>query len=287
MTAAILTYHAMRIHGNDYATSDLVALAADLHAITASGLRIVPLHDVVGRWLRSPEEVDREPVVALTCDDGSDFDAVDLPHPSWGLQRSVLGILSDYRSRHGARQPGLHITSFVIASPDAREELDRTCMVGRGWWNEHWWGGALASGLLAIGNHSWDHNHESLARPCGGMTRGGSFTSIDSPAAADYEIRQADEYLRARAPNPGARLFAYPYGETNPYLSDEYFPAYRGSSPAPAAMEPGFAAAFTTEPEHLSSRADRWRMPRFMCARDWKSPEDLLRILEGAGRPPG
>ena len=139
MSIPILTYHPMRIHGTDYASNDLVALAADLYILSELGLEIRPLHEVVAQWLASPTALDARPVVALTCDDGSDFDARDLPHPTWGVQRSVLGILSDYRQRHAASQPGLHITSFVIASPAARAELDRTCMAGLGWWNETWW----------------------------------------------------------------------------------------------------------------------------------------------------
>lgn len=277
MSVPILTYHAMRIHGNEYANNDLVALAADLHVITACGIEIRPLHAVVAQWLESPGELDKEAVVALTCDDGSDFDAVHLPHPTWGEQRSVLGILSDYRKRHAHSQPNLHITSFVIVSPDARAELDRACMVGRGWWNESWWSGALASGLMSIGNHSWDHNHDMLAQSCQGMARPGTFATVDSRATADFEIRQADEYLRRRAPNPGNRLFAYPYGETNSYLSQEYLPNYSSE-----AGSVGLDAAFTTEPAYLSPSSDRWRLPRFMCGRDWKTPEALREILRKA-----
>lgn len=270
MSIPILTYHAMRIHGDGYADNDLAALASDLQTISECGWRVRPLPEIVADWLRAPGQLAAD-VVALTCDDGADFDAVDLPHPSWGVQRSVLGILSDFARQHPGRQPGLNITSFVIVSPEARVELDRTCMVGRGWWNESWWESALASGLMAIGNHSWDHNHDTLARPCEGMVQAGTFTSIDFAAAADFEIAQADRYLKARASNPGDRLFAYPYGETNAYLVDEYLPAYSG-----------FDAAFTTDPEYLAENSSRWRIPRFMCGRDWKSPDELAAILRKA-----
>lgn len=262
----------MRIHGNEYPTNDLVAFSRDLHVITECGFQIQPLHTVVNIWSESPDLLGDSPIVALTCDDGSDFDAIDLPHPTWGVQRSVLGILTDHRERHRGSQPHLHVTSFVIVSPCARAELDRTCMVGKGWWNEGWWASAIDSALMGIGNHSWDHNHETLGRPCDGLVPSGTFTSVDSYQAAEFEIRQADEYLRARAPNPAAALFAYPYGETNPFLFGDYLPSYR----------PALGAAFTTEPGYLTRKSERWRMPRFMCGRDWTTPEGLREILRRA-----
>jgi len=267
----------MRIHGNEYASNDLVALAADLEVITSCGVEIRPLHALVTQWLESPSKLEGKALAALTCDDGADFDAVPLTHPTWGQQRSVLGILSDFRAQQGNRQPDLHVTSFVIASPEARVELDRTCMVGRGWWNESWWRDAVDSGLMSIGNHSWDHNHETLARPCRGLVRPGTFATVDTLAAAEYEIRFADEYLRSRIPNPGNRLFAYPFGETNDFLSGQYLPEY-SRDPGSA----GFDAAFITDPAYLTRSSDRWRLPRFVCGRDWHSPDELRSILRRA-----
>jgi hypothetical protein len=269
MSVAVLTYHSMRIEGRGYPYNDLVALADDLRTISAEGIAIQPLRDVVAAWLRAPHELESQSIVALTCDDGADFDAVDLTHPAWGPQRSVLGILQDFGRDNPGGQPGLHITAFAIVSPEARVELDHTCMVGEGWWNDDWWPRAVATGLMDVANHSWDHNHHTLERPCQGMTRPGGFKSIDSREAADFEIAQAREYLHGHAPGPGVDLFAYPYGDWNPYLVDEYLPAS------------GMLAAFTTEPGYLDAASNRWRMPRFMCGQDWRSKGDLLRILRG------
>src|SRR4051812_21522320 len=114
----VLTYHAMNIAGNDYLGNDHVALADDLVQLAARGFRIVPLHAVVGRSLEDRTAFAGQRVVALTCDDGSDFDYRDLPHPSAGMQRSFHNILDDFSRAHPAVQPGLHITDFVIASPE-------------------------------------------------------------------------------------------------------------------------------------------------------------------------
>ena len=283
MKIPVLTYHSMNVHGNDPWNNDLVALARDLERISEAGFEVVALHDVVDAWLSHFAGLQGRKVVALTCDDGSDFDFFDLPHPQWGIQRSVLNVLRDFRRAHPAAQPFLHITSFVIVSPGARAALDRTCMLGKGWWIDDWWRSAAASSLMGIANHSWDHNHESLpALGFSGMRRG-SFESIDSRELADFEISQAERFLRRKAPNDSWGLFAYPYGEFNEYL-DGYFEAsvrWRPLQPS-SWSRPRFRAAFTTEPAYLSRESLRWRLPRFVCGRDWKSPDELQRILDGA-----
>jgi peptidoglycan/xylan/chitin deacetylase (PgdA/CDA1 family) len=151
-------------------------------------------------------------------------------------------------------------------------------MVGRGWWNDDWWAAAEATGLMGIGNHSWDHNHESFVDPARPDEKRGTFLSIDTLDKAERQITQADRYLRAKVPNPSTMLFAYPYGEANDFLSALYLPEYS------ARVQPhgGFRAAFTTQPTYICRDSDRWRLPRFTCGLDWKAPEELQRILDGA-----
>lgn len=270
----ILTYHSMQIEGNDYENNDHVALAEDLRFIHREGFRILPLARIVEIWLRSPQQLEGEKVVALTCDDGGDFDAVDLPHPVAGNQRSMLNILRDFRSANEGAQPGLSMTSFVIVSPEARVELDKTCMIGLGWWNETWWRDAAASGLMAIANHSWDHNHPSVPAGEFANIERGTFKSVNSDRLADYQIAQASEYLWRTAPNAGAALFGYPYGEVNDFLVKDYLPR-RGESL-------GLIAAFADGAVPMTAGADRWNIPRFVFRRDWKSHADLRSILKDA-----
>src|SRR5690606_31225585 len=101
----------------------------------------------------------------------------------------------------------VHATSFVIVSPAARAELDRTCLVGRGWWDDDWWDDAQREGLLAIESHSWDHNHHTLPVTAQREQRKGTFRSIDTHADADAEIRQASDWLDARLDPHRASLF--------------------------------------------------------------------------------
>jgi len=275
MRIPILTYHSMRIHGNDYADNDHVAFAEDLRTLTALGFRVVPAGDVV-RWICRDEAPPGHAakMIAVTFDDGSDFDFHDLPHPAFGVQRSMLNVMLDLRREFGAAaQPTLHATSFVIVSRDARSELDRTCMVGRGWWRDDWWTPALRTGLLSIGNHSFDHNHPTLASPA---TPGalGTFRGVDNAAAAEAQIARAAAMLHAQAPNDGAALFAYPYGEASDYLVDEYFPRQ--------GERIGIRAAFACGAAPVTAASNRWRLPRYVFAHDWKTPADLHALLRDA-----
>jgi peptidoglycan/xylan/chitin deacetylase (PgdA/CDA1 family) len=267
MRVPVLTYHSINISGDDHARNDHVALAADLALLRREGWRVVPLHDVVATLLgERADDLDR--CVALTFDDGSWFDWVDLEHPTWGMQRSFANILRE-------AGPGLHATSFVIVSPEARAVLDRTCMIGRGWWTDSWWADAAGEGLIAIESHSWDHNHETLPATAQRDGRTGTFRSVDTHDVADAEIRQAADWLDAHLPGQRTSLLAYPYGESNAYLVGDYLPRH--------AHEHRVRAAFATGPAPVTSSSDRWVLPRYVCGRDWSSPEGLSAVLREAG----
>ena len=275
MRIPILTYHSLDIHGNRYEDNDLVAIANDLQLLAREKYHVMPLHEIIGQWLRDDtSSLEGRRIVALTCDDGSDFDFRDLNHPVAGPQRSVLNLLREFQERSLQAAPRVHMTSFVIVSPDARKLLDRTCMIGADWWNDDWWNNAIDSGLMGIANHSWDHHHDSLPDTFDLGVPRGTFKSITNAALADAEIRRASEYLWQRAPNPSAALFAYPYGEANEYLVDEYFPRFGD--------ELNIKAAFSDSPAPLTSASNRWVIPRYICGRDWTTPDGLGRVLADA-----
>ncbi|MBB5207820.1 polysaccharide deacetylase family protein [Chiayiivirga flava] len=269
MRAAVLTYHSNNVLGHDYAQNDHVALASDLATLAALRIPVVPLQRVVDA-LDAPHTLP-ERCVALSCDDGSWFDWHDLEHPTLGMQRSFANVLGDAE----AARPGVpvHMTSFVIVSPQARAELDRTCLIGRGWWGEEWWQAALDSGRMAIESHSWDHQHDTLAQTATGLP-GGTFRNVDTQAAADIEILQASAYLDAALPSRRTRLFAYPYGDVGDYLADEYLPLQRARH--------GLDAAFGTEPIAVHGRSDRWRLGRYVCGQHWNSAETLEALMRDA-----
>jgi peptidoglycan/xylan/chitin deacetylase (PgdA/CDA1 family) len=269
----VLTYHGAHVLGNEYANNDHLALAADLEMVSALGWRVIALSRVVDavEGGKAPEGK----VLALTFDDGTDFDFVDLDHPAHGPQRSLINILRDFRDGGDARQPELHATSFVVVAPEARATMDRTCLAGTGWWNDSWWREAIDTGLFDIANHSGDHHHESIDADASERARG-TFTSIDDFATAEAEIAQAAFHLRRVAPNPGDALFAYPYGESNAYLAEEYFPRQHARI--------GIRAAFVGDGGPVTPAADRWRLPRYIFRDHWRSPDGLARLLREIGR---
>lgn len=269
MRAAVLTYHSNNVLGHDYAQNDHVALASDLATLAALRIPVVPLQRVVDA-LDAPRTLP-ERCVALSCDDGSCFDWHDLEHPTLGVQRSFANVLGDA----AAARPGVpvHMTSFVIVSPQARAELDRTCLIGRGWWGEEWWQAALDTGRMAIESHSWDHQHDTLAATATGLP-GGTFRNVDTQAAADIEILQASAYLDAALASRRTRLFAYPYGHVSDYLVHDYLPRQRARH--------GLEAAFGTEPEPVLGTSPRWHLGRYVCGQHWNSPDALAALLRDA-----
>jgi len=270
MRVPVLTYHSNNVTGTDYANNDHVALAADLRTIARAGLRIVALHRVVAALLGEVDAGEVENAVAITFDDGSWFDWHDIEHPTFGLQQGFAGIVRAFARETGAPA---HATSFVIASPTARATLDVTCLVGRGWWSDEWWPLAQREGLIAIESHSWDHNHDTLPTTAQREQRKGTFTAIDSYADADAQIRQAADWLDAHLAPHRATLLAYPYGESNAYLREEYLPRF--------AHEHRVRAAFGTTPAPVTQASERWNLPRYVCGHHWRSPEEFERMLRG------
>lgn len=264
-TVPILTYHSQNIRGSSHAENDHVALQQDIRALHGAGFRVVPL-DWLADWLdgeRDPSDLER--AVVLTFDDGCDFDVQDLDYPGHGLQRSFEGIFRDFSDGSGSAPPCLHATAFVIASREARRLIDAGSLFGRGWISDDWWRVTDKSGLIAIENHGWDHNHPDLA----GEQRG-AFHTIDTHEPCLQQVVQAAgaiEHITGRLP----RYFAYPFGESSAYIREQFFPQFPEVH--------GCRAALGTDPAAVSLSSNRWNLPRFVCGRDWKSTEELLDLI--------
>jgi peptidoglycan/xylan/chitin deacetylase (PgdA/CDA1 family) len=276
----VLAYHSLHAPGLTYGTSDHVALEEDLRTIRRLGLRVVPARAVADALVTGDRRAVRGRCVAITFDDGPDTDYHDVRHSTLGLIKGFRRILAEawggsalWRALAGRR--GAVATSFVIASPAARTVLDRTCIAGRGDWGDGWWPLAVRTGLFHVGNHSWDHLHPTLPAVAHSAQAKGDFRQVLCAADADGQIRAAQAYIEARAPNPGSRLFAYPYGHWNAFLAEEYFPGQ------PAGREHTIAA-FTTDGGPATEATGRWLVPRFVCGDHWKSPEELERLLRDA-----
>lgn len=267
----ILAWHSINVLDDSYAGNDLVAFGQDLEQLDRMGWTVLPLGEALA--LQASDRLPPRAAV-LTLDDGAitDFRAFD--HPICGMQLSAFERLRRFAvargpdSRHRA-----HATSFVIASPDARAELDRSDYMGLGVWPDDWWREASETGLMAIENHSWDHNHASLARTLQRDNRRGDFRLIDTEAECRGEVDRASDYIE-RVSGRRPRFFAYPYGQASDYLRGEYLPRF--------GPELGLDAALGCDPEPVTPASDRWFLPRYMCGRDWSSPNGLERLLSDA-----
>ncbi|MCL2309289.1 MAG: hypothetical protein FWC42_03290 [Proteobacteria bacterium] len=89
-------------------------------------------------------------------------------------------------------------TSFVIASPEARQELDKTCIAGRGQWRDTWWKPCVEANIIEIENHSWDHVHESLSSVALDSQEKGSFFAVNNLINARLQIKQAHEFISSK-----------------------------------------------------------------------------------------
>lgn len=165
------------------------------------------------------------------------------------------------------------MSAFVIASPEARSELDRVDFGSLGLWDDDWWTEAQAGGLMTIESHSWDHNRPSLQ--CTQQRDGikGSFLAIDNEADAEAQLAQASGYIEARTGRP-PRYFAYPWSQIPDFLADDYLPR-RGP-------QLGLRAAFGGPPGPIEPGQSPWRLPRYICGQDWQSPEELQYLLKDA-----
>jgi len=268
----ILTWHSINVLDNTRAGNDLVAFSEDLALLHRLGWTILPLVDALAR-LDSGDLPARTAV--LTLDDGSIMDFHQFDHPTCGRQTSAIERLRRFAEGLPDDSPHVaHVTSFVIASPDARAELDRVDYMSLGVWPDDWWRQANQSGLMSVESHSWDHNHGSLARTAQRNNERGAFRLIETESECRAEVERASDYIEFRS-GRRPRFFAYPYGQASDYLRYEYLPA-RGRSL-------GLEAALGCTPEPVTPASDRWFLPRFVCGRDWKSAAEFEAVLDDAG----
>jgi peptidoglycan/xylan/chitin deacetylase (PgdA/CDA1 family) len=121
--------------------------------------------------------------------------------------------------------------------------------------------------------HSWDHVHAALDSVAQQDQIKGDFSQVKTFIDAESQFAKAGEYIGDVLGNRPS-LFAYPYGLASDYVVNEYLPNFQSQHQ--------FRAAFSTESKALSKTDNRWFLPRFVCGHDWRSPEDLKTIIQGA-----
>lgn len=271
----VLTWHGYNIFGNTYETNDLIAFADDLHTIDESGFVVVPLVEVA-RWVRGERAdfaPDGRPVVALSCDDGTDYDWLDLTHPVHGPQTSFASSMRAFQAQHPGAQPALTMTSFVIASPSARQQIDAGAMQAQRALSDDWWRPACVSGLITVESHGWDHNHPTVNPVVQREQHTGDFFAIDTFAECDMHVRASSQFIESKSGRKPP-LFAYPWAQASSYMRGKYMPAHAEAN--------GVLAAFGGDSGHITRESDRWCLPRFVFGPDWKSRDGLRNLLQRA-----
>ncbi len=281
MKAFVLLYHSHRVLGSIYESNDHIAFAQDLGTIVETGCEIVSLATLVGLIRRKPlfarwSNAERR-YIALTFDDGPEYDAIDFDHPEFGRQRSFLGIMQDFRATaEGRAQRYVGGTSFVIASPVARAIMESKfdpCFtyLRNGSLNDDWWNPAIDSAMLSIANHSWDHLHPGLPEVAHSRQAKANFREVDCEADADAQIAAAYRYISTKTRGRATPYFAYPYGHYNEFLVHQYLPGRR--------RRHQMRAAFSTDGRAVDATTDPWCIPRLTCGDHWKTHDDLARVL--------
>ena len=141
------------------------------------------------------------------------------------------------------------------------------------WLGDNWWRGASQTGMISIGNHSWDHVHPVVPSVALSSKIRGSFHEVETYADANAQIRDASALISQKTNGLSVPLFAFPYGHYNDYLIKEYLPNHID--------EHGLAAAFSADGRYITDQDSLWCLPRFICGLHWKSPEDLIGIFKG------
>jgi hypothetical protein len=265
-TIATLCFHS----GNP---GDYLILPEVLARLMDTGFTVLPALDLV-QSMRSGQlsELPHKTCV-ITFDDGQDMDFVDVLHPTHGQQPAFANIMQAANAR--AAERGLnwraHATSFVIASPLARAEIQEKEMLGYPWMSDRWWNPAIASGLFHIASHSYDHLSASASQVKQQQNVRGDFLRLACFEDADWQVRKARALVDFIAPNPasqdGQSLFAYPFGHVSPYLHDDYFPNHYDSH--------GTIGAFTTEAKLIDAQTSIYAIPRFVFGESWHKLDDL------------
>jgi len=209
-----------------------------------------------------------EHFICLSFDDGQDMDFVDVQHPVHGKQPSFASIMRE--AEHAGASP-VHATSFVIASPQARAQIQDREMLGFPWMSDQWWNAAVASGRFHIASHSYDHLNLSLDSVKQRDDVRNDFSSIDNYEDANWQIGKARELIETICPNPGSAagsaLFAYPFGHTSRYLLEEYWPRF--------AHEHQTIGAVTCEPSLVIAKTPCFEIPRLVFGMHWNAISEL------------
>lgn len=280
----VLLYHSRTAGPNcDADDTDVLAFERDVEILRKRGYVLRPLIEVV-YWRLGIWRGDQLPgkVAAITFDDGFDRDWMSgIPSMVRNPGYPCPYLLSVREIAEGYNVP---VTFFVIASRVVRQGIQPD------YFGDNWWQSAQNHRLFDVGNHSIDHDHQSVTQalhdpdipatlPASGHADN-RWRGEDNPlrwtnyAAASLAVEQSARAIYSRT-EVWPALFAHPMGVVSPYMRNTYLPH----------AQHGTLAAFCTEAgtsERLVRKtSDRWCLPRIGHGVSWVTGDDLNRLIDG------
>ncbi len=282
----VLLYHSRTAGPNcDADDTDVLAFERDVEILRKRGYVLRPLIEVV-YWRLGIWRGDQLPgkVAAITFDDGFDRDWMSgIPSMVRNPGYPCPYLLSVREIAEGYNVP---VTFFVIASRVVRQGIQPD------YFGDNWWQSAQNHRLFDIGNHSIDHDHQSITHPLVDDDIGATLPASghadnrwrgeDNPlrwtnyAAASLAVEQSAKAIHSRT-EVWPVLFAHPMGVVSPYLRNTYLPQFQ--------TQHGTLAAFCTEAGTsellVRKSSDRWCLPRIGHGVSWVTGDDLNRLIDG------
>lgn len=263
----IFCYHSLTAYGTAYHENDHTALESDLKSLKNEGYRAISINDTVA-FIRGKKNFSRsDKVFLLTFDDAPYWDYFNYSDNVLGTVKSFAQIIKESGMFTSDNRP----VSFAIASEEARNILDKTCIAGRGEWDSSWWEKSIDQGIFEVANHSWDHVHPTLDKVCQRNNHKGDFSLIKTYDDANLQIREANIEIKRIVNSKNSNYFAYPYGHVSDYLKNTYFPNYT--------KEHNIIAAFSTGGRFATKKDSIWDIPRLVCGEHWKSSQEFIKII--------
>jgi len=280
LSCPILTYHSQNIRSNRYGENDHISLKADLESLHTNGKRLISLTTLVDWLLAGVDDGSLDDAVCITFDDGCKLEISDEIVPGYGLQSSFLSILKTFQEQQTPdSQHQVRATTFVLADEAVREQMDRESLFGLGWMQADWWAAVKAEGIIDVQSHGWDHQHNMQPDVHGESLPHARFVSVDTFSQCEQQVYRAGQVIASGCDGIKPQYFAYPYGAASTYMRETYLPENINRT--------GVRAAFSTQPRHVTLASNRWNIPRYVCGRDWQSPEQFITVLNGKYIPIG
>ncbi len=268
----VLCYHSWQL-GDNYTDDNHFAMEQDLRTLASMGYQILPTEQLIAVLSGKvcPSNIANRKLACITFDDGKRWDFYDGVRSNGSKIKSFRRILTESQNAVPTHLNGARSLAFVIASPDARNELSQAFSEPPDYWTHDWWKKSAKEGIVGVANHSWDHVHDALKTVRQAENKKGSFFNIETYPDAHAQIAEAQTIIDKIAGKKRISVLGYPYGHAPSYLREEFLPTYGPSI--------GLKGAMSTAGRAVTNDTNIWDIPRFVCGHHWKTPTEFSELI--------